>query len=145
MDPLGRVFYSPTSDDLPAAELPFAWAHFFLPHRYRDPFHTDPLTTETLVTYDTYDPVETRDALGNTIHAANDYRVLGPRLMTDPNGNRAEVAFDALGLVVGTAVMGKRTRPSAIRWMLSSQIRRRVNWTPSWPNRAKRHRTPMRV
>ena len=27
--------------------------------------------------------------------------------MTDPNGNRSEVAFDALGMVVGTAVMGK--------------------------------------
>ena len=27
--------------------------------------------------------------------------------MTDPNGNRTEVAFDALGMVVGTAVMGK--------------------------------------
>ena len=29
--------------------------------------------------------------------------------MTDPNGNRAEVAFDRLGLVAGTAVMGKIT------------------------------------
>ena len=29
--------------------------------------------------------------------------------MTDPNGNRAEVAFDTLGLVAGTAVMGKAT------------------------------------
>src|SRR5262249_2448259 len=28
-------------------------------------------------------------------------------LLTDPNGNRSAVAFDALGLVVGTAVMGK--------------------------------------
>ncbi len=27
--------------------------------------------------------------------------------MTDPNGNRVEVAFDTLGMVVGTAVMGK--------------------------------------
>ena len=32
-----------------------------------------------------------------------------PRVMTDPNGNRSQVAFDALGLVVGTAVMGKTT------------------------------------
>jgi hypothetical protein len=29
--------------------------------------------------------------------------------MTDPNGNRAEVVFDALGLVVGSAIMGKVT------------------------------------
>jgi hypothetical protein len=33
--------------------------------------------------------------------------VLSPRLITDPNGNRSEVAFDALGLVAGTALMGK--------------------------------------
>ena len=52
--------------------------------------------------------VETRDALGNRVTVdANDYRVLQPRLVSDPNRNRTEVAFDALGLVVGTAVMGK--------------------------------------
>jgi gamma-glutamyl:cysteine ligase YbdK (ATP-grasp superfamily) len=33
--------------------------------------------------------------------------VLQPRLVTDPNGNRTEAAFDTLGMVVGTAVMGK--------------------------------------
>jgi RHS repeat-associated protein len=38
---------------------------------------------------------------------ANDYRVLQPRLVSDPNGNQTEVAFDALGLVAGTAIMGK--------------------------------------
>ena len=43
----------------------------------------------------------------NVSTAVNDYRVLQPRLMTDPNGNRSEVAFDTLGMVVGTAVMGK--------------------------------------
>ena len=30
-------------------------------------------------------------------------------MLTDPNGNRAETAFDALGLVAATAVMGKTT------------------------------------
>ena len=39
--------------------------------------------------------------------AGNDYRVLQPALVTDPNRNRTEVAFDTLGMVVGTAVMGK--------------------------------------
>ena len=37
----------------------------------------------------------------------NDYRVLQPCRVMDPNRNRTQVAFDALGLVVGTAVMGK--------------------------------------
>src|SRR5262249_4587535 len=36
-----------------------------------------------------------------------DYRTLQPALLTDPNGNRSAVAFDGLGLVAGTAVMGK--------------------------------------
>ncbi|TFH46275.1 MAG: hypothetical protein E4G94_02735, partial [ANME-2 cluster archaeon] len=33
--------------------------------------------------------------------------MLQPALITDPNGNRSAVAFDALGMVAGTAVMGK--------------------------------------
>jgi RHS repeat-associated protein len=122
--PSGRVFYSPRAEDTPAQELSHARHHFFLPHRYRDPFHTDEASTETFVRYDDYDLLfeETRDALGNRVtvgewaqngeidpdEPGNDYRVLQPRLVTDANGNRAAVTFDALGMVVGTAVMGKR-------------------------------------
>ena len=47
------------------------------------------------------------DPLGNTVAVSNDYRVLAPKLVTDPNGNRQAVAFDALGMVIKTAVMGK--------------------------------------
>ena len=36
-----------------------------------------------------------------------DYRVLQPAQVTDPNGNRTVVAFDVLGMLVATAVMGK--------------------------------------
>ena len=84
--------------------------HFFQPRRFRDPFHRSGFETEAFVEYDAYDLAvsETRDALGNLVSAIHDYRVLQPRLMTDPNGNRSEVAFDALGMVVGTAVMGKQ-------------------------------------
>ena len=62
-----------------------------------------------MVDYDAHDLLVTRtsDALGNTVTAANDYRVLQPRLVTDPNRNRTAAAFDALGMVVATAVMGK--------------------------------------
>ena len=35
--------------------------------------------------------------------------MLAPALITDPNGNRAAVSFDILGMVAGTAVMGKTT------------------------------------
>ncbi|HET6478871.1 MAG TPA: RHS repeat-associated core domain-containing protein [Actinoplanes sp.] len=41
------------------------------------------------------------------VRQGQDYRVLQPALVMDPNRNRAAVAFDALGMVVGTAVMGK--------------------------------------
>jgi RHS repeat-associated protein len=102
--PSGRVFYSPDPTDSPAAELTFARQHYFVPHRTRDPFGT---TSRTL-----RDPYvllvdEQHDALDNRTLAEQDYRVLQPFRLTDPNGNREEVAFDTLGLVAGTARMGK--------------------------------------
>lgn len=121
--PSGRVYYS--SDDLSSVvdELSFARRHFFLPHRSRDPFHTDTLNTEGTVCYDAHCLLiqETRDALGNRTSVGernpdplkplrsvrHNYRVLQPELLMDPNDNRSEVCFDALGMVVGTAVMGK--------------------------------------
>jgi len=121
--PSGREFLSPVPDDPPGQELAFARDHFFLPRRSRDPFHTAAASTETLLSWDEHDLLlrETRDPVGNRVTAGqrqsdgsldpgapgNDYRVLQPALITDPNRNRAASAFDALGLVVGTAVMGK--------------------------------------
>jgi RHS repeat-associated protein len=109
--PSGRSFYSAS----PATELTQARAHFFLPRRYRDPFGNqatvdfDRPADSTQPPYDLL-VVETRDALGNRVTVeANDYRVLQPRLVSDPNGNQTEVAFDTLGMVVGTFVMGKPT------------------------------------
>lgn len=40
------------------------------------------------------------------IRSGQDYRVMAPALLMDPNRNRVAVAFDALGLVVGNATMG---------------------------------------
>ncbi|CAG0978749.1 MAG: hypothetical protein OIN86_04975 [Candidatus Methanoperedens sp.] len=102
--PSGQVFYSSNGGDVPAQELAFAQQHFFLPGRFCDPFGN-----VTTAGYDVYNLflTEIQDPLGNTVHSENDYRVLAPRLVTDQNGNRSEVAFDALGMVVGTAVMGK--------------------------------------
>jgi len=102
--PSGRVFYSPGHTDAPAAELSFAQRHFFAAHRTRDPFgnfattRSDPYVLLAL---------ETNDAVGNRMLAEQDYRVLQPFRLTDPNGNRAEVAFDTLGFVAGSAVLGK--------------------------------------
>jgi YD repeat-containing protein len=103
--PSGRVFCSPDAGDGPAAELAYARRHFFRPHRFLDPFgHT------TAVSYDRYDLLlrQTRDPVGNLVTADGiDYRVLMPSLVSDPNRNRAAVAFDTLGRVCGTAEMGK--------------------------------------
>jgi RHS repeat-associated protein len=96
--PSGRIFYK--SDELAEARQ-----HFFLPRRYENPFGHN-----SFVDYDTNDLLiaETRDALDNRVTAAvNDYRVLQPRLISDPNQNQTEVAFDTLGMVVGTAIIGK--------------------------------------
>jgi RHS repeat-associated protein len=107
--PSGQVFYSLMTTDNAATELAYAREKFYLPHRYRDPFHTQTFNTETIVQYDSYCLLikETHDPLNNTVKAENDYRVLQPKLITDPNLNETEVAFDALGLVAATAVMGK--------------------------------------
>ena len=114
--PSGRTFYSPDVNDAAATERAYARQHFFAPLRQRDPFGN----TASAVN-DAYDllVLETKDAAGNRVTAgerdgggalvsrSNDYRVLKPRLVMDANRNRAAVAFDALGMVVGTAVMGK--------------------------------------
>ena len=103
--PSGQIFYSPNETDSPAQELSFARQHFFQPRRFRDPFGQS-----TTIDY-AYDLLlkESRDPLGNTVSAENDFRALAPRLLTDPNGNRSFAKFDALGLVVATAVRGKVT------------------------------------
>jgi RHS repeat-associated protein len=102
--PSGRLFYSPNPDDGGAAELGKARRHFFLPRRLRDPFGN-----ATLLTYDAHDfaLTATRDAAGNTTTSLADYRVLAPKLVTDANRNRTAAAYDALGMLAGTAVMGK--------------------------------------
>jgi RHS repeat-associated protein len=102
--PSGRMFFSPNEVDAPAQELGAARENFFLPRRFREPFGG-----VTTVNYDAHDLLlaESRDSLGNAVRSENDYRVMQPNLVTDPNGNRSAAAFDALGMVVGVAMMGK--------------------------------------
>jgi RHS repeat-associated protein len=108
--PSGRSFFHPNPNATPAQELDYAKSHFFLPHRFQDVF-----LNNSFVSYDKdsngleYDLLvsATLDAVGNQVIATHDYRVLQPHLVTDPNGNRSAAAFDALGMVVGNALMGK--------------------------------------
>jgi len=109
--PSGRVFFTVDADvDNPAVtaatELAQARAHFFLPRKFANPFKHS-----ATIDYDEYDllTVKTKDALDNEVTAQNDYRVLQHTIVADANGNRSQVAFDALGMVTGTAVMGKAT------------------------------------
>jgi RHS repeat-associated protein len=115
--PSGKFYYSPNPADTAGLELAGAQTHFFLGRRYQDPFGN-----QSKVFYDSYDLLlrQTEDAVHNqiivgeraddgSVRNGNDYRVLQPALVTEPNGNRSAVSFDALGLVVGSAVMGKTT------------------------------------
>jgi RHS repeat-associated protein len=112
--PSGHIFYSVDADSSnPAAtaadELIEAHQHFFLPRKFADPFGH-----KSIVDYDSHDLLvaRTEDAVHNTVTALHDCRVLQPKQMTDPNGNRSEAVFDVLGMVVGTAVRGKASGPN---------------------------------
>ncbi|MGK7892538.1 MAG: RHS repeat domain-containing protein, partial [Xenococcus sp. (in: cyanobacteria)] len=89
---------------IPSGRQAFDPAQFYLVSQIKDPFGQIYQTT-----YDTYRLLATQtvDPLGNTVRVRNNYRTLQPEEITNPNGNRAQVAFDALGMVAGTAVMGK--------------------------------------
>jgi RHS repeat-associated protein len=103
--PSGRVFFHPDENAMATNELMEATSHFFLPRRFLNPF-----AFSSFVDYENdLFPARTRDALGNTIEALHDYRVLQAKQLTDPNGNRTLVAFDAFGLAVATAMCGKNS------------------------------------
>ena len=102
--PSGQARYAADPSAPAATELVAARAGFFQPLCYVDVFGN-----ASSVALDPYAllVVKTTDALGNTITATRDYRTMGVSVVTSPNGNRSAVAYDALGLLVGTAVMGK--------------------------------------
>jgi RHS repeat-associated protein len=106
--PSGRLFYDLNADvENPAAtarhELAEAQGHFFLPRKHCDPF----LHASTVDYSHDLLPVQMRDAIGNITSAIHDFRVLQPALTTDANNSMTAVEFDALGMVVATAIMGQ--------------------------------------
>lgn len=80
--------------------------HFYQPDQYRDP--AGQLTTvrywrdyQLLIS-------ETEDALGNKMVIEEvDFRFMLPQQVLDANQNRSAVRYDRLGLVAGSALMGK--------------------------------------
>ncbi|ORX93283.1 hypothetical protein BCR34DRAFT_608601 [Clohesyomyces aquaticus] len=121
--PSGKGFFSP-EHLLADEELAFAKEHFFMAYRYVNPFDRPGWSTAAYVTYDKYNllVLDSVDALGNRATAGErdlsvpdepikniglDYRILGSRLVMDPNGNMSETRFDTLGMAIGAATMGK--------------------------------------
>jgi len=102
--PSGRVYFHPDPVATPAQELIMALQDFFLVRRITDIFGNS-----GSLTFDDQNlmVIQTLDSMQNLTSCINDYRVMMPSLLTDPNGNQAQVVYDALGIVVATAVMGK--------------------------------------
>ncbi|RIX60328.1 toxin [Paenibacillus nanensis] len=107
----GGYLYEPERKQwwIPSGRMVFpsnAAGSFYQPSGFTDPFgHT------SFIEYDPYHllTVQTIDPYQNISTAVYDYRVMQPILMTDPNGNRSAAIFDTLGMMVGSAVMGKET------------------------------------
>ena len=90
---------------IPSGRQAFMPESFYLPYKSRDPFGN-----VYHINYDNKYSLfieSTKDPLNNIVQAEYNYRVLQPKQITDPNGNRSAVSFDELGMVVATAVMGK--------------------------------------
>jgi RHS repeat-associated protein len=96
-----RFFYSP---DPTTPDPVFARDHFYLAQGQSDAWDN-----VTNIAYDDHNLLvrETRDAVGSTTVATHNYRVLAPWIVTDANENRHGLRYDALGMVVATAAMGK--------------------------------------
>jgi hypothetical protein len=89
---------------IPSGHQKFDPDRFYLVTATKDPFDQ-----EYTVSYDDYAllAVQMKDPLDNVVQVKNDYRVMQPQRMIDPNQNHTVVAFDILGMVAGTAVLGK--------------------------------------
>jgi RHS repeat-associated protein len=80
-------------------------------HFYLSNGSQDPLGSTITATFDQYDllieKIQHQQASWNLVSASNDYRILAPLTVTDPNQNRTAIAVDELGMLVATALMGK--------------------------------------
>lgn len=77
-----------------------------------DPLHdktVNPTAHRTLIGYDKYQflPEKVTDAAGLTMQAIYDYRVLQPKEVIDPNGNKSLFNFTPLGLLESSFIRGK--------------------------------------
>ncbi|KAL7930725.1 hypothetical protein V8C35DRAFT_133222 [Trichoderma chlorosporum] len=84
--------------------LKYARKTFFTPKKSRDAFGN-----VSEVKMDEYNvlPLQSIDSMQNTTTAEYNYRVMQAILVTDPNGNRVRVVYDAMGEAEVLAHMGK--------------------------------------
>ena len=89
---------------IPSGQQAFDPNQFYLAIATKDPFGKAFTTT-----YDAHKllVIRTADPLQNVVQIENDYRVMQPKRLIDQNQNHAVVEFDILGMVAGTAVLGK--------------------------------------
>lgn len=109
--PSGRVYYDKDinlfNNEITAqTESNKAKDNFYLPRQFTNPFYQS-----QQIDYDDYNllPKDSRDAFNNQVSAVYDYRVLQPKIITEPNNNRSFAHYDALGMLVASAVAGKVT------------------------------------
>jgi RHS repeat-associated protein len=93
---------------------------------------TDPWANVTTIAYWPYNPTgslsnyfllprKTTDAMGNTSTVdAYDWRVLQPTQITDLNDNISQITYDALGMPVAMALMGKGTEGDYLQELSSA-------------------------
>jgi len=69
----------------------------------------DPIGHETTIEYDDFQllPIKTIAPLDTVIEVKNDYQIFAPYHLIDPNKNRSQIKFNAFGMVLAIAVMGK--------------------------------------
>ncbi|MBL9028167.1 MAG: VCBS repeat-containing protein [Myxococcales bacterium] len=114
-------------------------SRFYLPISFTDPFGRT-----TTIAYDTPYTllvIQITDPLSNSVAASHDYRTLAPRLLTDPNANRVEAEYDALGRVAKIAIEGRAGSSDGDSLLApTEEFTYETNrWTGSaLPNRVKR-------
>ncbi len=83
-------------------------AHFFQAITFTNPFgNVSSVVYDAERLFVIEEHTSATAAFDNVTTVTVDYRVLLPAMLTDPNGNRTALAFDPLGMVVATAVMGR--------------------------------------
>lgn len=132
--PSGRHGFDVSATKDAAGELAEARAHFFTSKTFTSPFGD-----VTFVKHDEYDllPIEVIDPLRNRTTIVNSYIHLGPKLITDANGNRTQVVQNPRGEVVGTATMGKvgsgGDSLDGFSWAVSKEQEREFLTNPTGP------------